>query len=189
MIPAMHFGWRFYQVHRRTALGQTSSRSLRQKVCHWRMPSSQKAASGEEESLILHNIRANNTLTIFFSQRIYPFQDFLEIVVCFPVPIRRVAFFSKYLLQSFNCYSHLWEEVKYKCQLHDGHKGWEGNLQVDQITSKGSATLPRKYVRSWDVATVGIKLPALFNTKYLAAIPLMRSSEERHTVNQSTVHF
>lgn len=67
--------------------------------------------------------------------------------------------------------------------------GWEGSLQVDQITSKGSATLPRKCVRSWDIAIVGIKLPALFSTKYLAATPLMSCSEERYTVKQSTVHL
>lgn len=179
MIPAKHFGWRFYQVHQRTTLGQTSSSSPMQKVCHWRMPSNRRAVWEEQESLILHNFWGSNTLEIFFSLRIYRFQDFLEVIVSVPVPVRRVTF-GKHLLQSFNCYSHLWEEVKCKCQLDDGcKKGWERKLWVDQITSKGSATFPRKCVRSWDIATVGIKLPALFNTKYLAASPLIRSSEEK----------
>lgn len=117
----MHFGWHFYRVHQRTTLGQTSSGSLMQKVCHWRMPSSQRAVREEEESLILCNIWGSNILEIFFSLRIYRFQDFLEVIVSLPVPVRRVTF-SKHLLQSFNCYSHLWEEAKCKCQLDDGCK-------------------------------------------------------------------
>lgn len=133
----------------------------------------------EKSKKVLQNFWGSNTSEIFFSLRIYRFQDFLEVIVSLPVPVRRVTF-SKHLLQSFNGYSHLWEEVKCKCQLDDGcKKGWEGKLWVDPITSKGLATLPRKCVRSWDIATVGIKLPALFNTKYLAAIPLIRSSEEK----------
>lgn len=136
MIPAMHFGWRFYRVHRRTTLGQIPSGSLMQKVCHWRMPSSQKAAWEEEESLILLNIWGNYALEIFFSPRIYRFQDFLEIIVSLPVPVRRITF-SKHLLHSFNRYSHLWEEAKFKCQLDDGcKKEWERKLWVDQLPPK-----------------------------------------------------
>lgn len=177
MIPAMHFGLLFYQVHQRTTLGETSSSSLMQKACHWGMPSSQRAVWEEEESLILHKVWGSETLRVllFF----YLFQDFPEVIVSLRIPIRWVTL-SKYLLQSFNCYSHLWEELKCKWQMDDGcRKGWEGKLWVDPITSKGSATLPRKCVRSWDIAIVGIKLPALFNTKYLAASPLIRNSEEK----------
>lgn len=56
MIPAVHFGWQFCPVHQRTPLGQTSSSKPMQKVCHWRMTSSRRAAREDEESLILHNI-------------------------------------------------------------------------------------------------------------------------------------
>lgn len=114
----------------------------------------------------------------FFPLRIYRFQDFLEVIVSLPVPVRSVTF-GKHLLQSFSCYSYLWEE-KVQVQVDDGcKKGLEGKLWVDPITSKGSATLPRKCARSWDIATVGIKLPASFNTKYLAASPLIRDSAEK----------
>lgn len=58
---------------------------------------------------------------------IYRFQDFPEVIVSLPVPVRRVTF-SKHLLQSFNCYSHLWDEAKCKCQLDDGPvKVWGAN--------------------------------------------------------------